>query len=73
MIIHIKVEIVWLISGFPDYGFGKDKHCYNLKRNRRIKQTLNNSTVGYVLNSKFVSLKKLKQLLYKPDKNNLPF
>lgn len=73
MYIHIKIEIVWLIKGYDNYGFGKDKRLYNLQRCKPIKQIFNNSTIGYILNKKFISLKQLKQLLYKPTKSKTPF
>ena len=73
MYITLCIKIVWCIKDYPDYGFGHDKVLYNLKRNRPLKKIYNNGCFGYNLNSKFISLKNIKPLLYKPIKNNLPF
>lgn len=73
MYITIKIKIIWFIKGYDDYGFGIDKSLYNLKRYRKLKQVSNNGTIGYILKSKFISLKNIKPLLYKPINNNLPF
>ena len=73
MFITITVKIIWFIKDHPDYGFGDDKCLYNLKRCKKIKQIYNNSCIGYKLNSKFVSLKNIKPLLYKPIIDNNPF
>lgn len=72
MYITIKVKIIWYIKGYDDYGFGTDKSLYNIQRCRKVKQVYNNGSIGYILNSKFVSLKKLKPLLYHM-KTKLPF
>lgn len=73
MYITITIKIILRIKNYPDYGFGIDKCLYNIKRCKKIKQIYNNGCIGYKLNSKFVSLKNIKPLLYKPIKNNLFF
>jgi len=73
MTITYTIEIIWNIKGINDYGFGRDKNLYNLKTNRKIKQCLNNSCIGYWITGKFYSLTKLKSLIYKPTKEYCPF
>jgi len=73
MNITITINIKWLIKEYDDYGIGEDKCLYNMKRCKRLKQIYNNGSLGYKLNSKFLSLKKLKPLLYKPQNNKIPF
>lgn len=73
MQITIIIKIVWLIKGYDNYGFGADNYCYNLKRCKKVKQVYNNGIIGYKLSGKFVSLKTLRELLFKPKLNNLPF
>lgn len=71
--ITYTIEIVWVIKGIDNYGFGKDKKLYNLKRYSVIKQTINGGSKGYWLKGKFFSLKKLKPLLIRPEDFDLPF
>ena len=68
MTINISIDIIWSIIGVEGYGFGNDKKCYNTKRCKSIKQVMNNGTIGYKFHGKFYSLKKIKPLLYKPEK-----
>ena len=70
MYITIKIEILYLIKDHYNYGFGADKNLYNLQRCRKL---YNNGSIGYVINNKFISLKKIRPLLYKPEKNKIPF
>jgi hypothetical protein len=73
MIINYTIELTYFIKGYNNYAFGKDKNLYNLKTNRRLKQSLNNGTIGYWFSKKFISLKSLKILLYKKKNTKLPF
>lgn len=73
MQIIIIIKIVWLVKDYDNYGFGTDNNCYNLQRCKKVKQVYNNGAIGYKLSGKFVSLKALKQLLYKPKHDLLPF
>ena len=41
------IEIVWLINGIDGYGFGNDKQLYNLKTERKIKQSMNCCSIGF--------------------------
>jgi hypothetical protein len=67
MILQIteNLETTYFIKGFENYAFCKDKNLYNLKRGRKVKKIYNNGCVGFNLNGKFYSLKKIKPLLYK--------
>lgn len=67
------IEIKWQIRGFESYGFGSDKNLYNLKTNRRIKQSYNAGSLGYWFSKKFVTLSKLRSMLIKTPKQTTPF
>jgi hypothetical protein len=69
MIIHITetLETTYFIKGFDNYVFCNDKNLYNLKRGKKVKKVYNNGCLGFNLNSKFYSLKKIKPLLYKKE------
>lgn len=71
--INYTVEIKWIIIGYENYGFGVDKCLYNLKTNRKIKQSYNSGSIGYWLGKKFYSLSKLKTIIRKPLKEICPF
>jgi len=73
IIITKIVDIIWLIDGLDNYGFGNDKKLYNLKRNTEVRQTLNGSTNGYWIGRKFYTLNKLKPLLIRPKYHEVPF
>lgn len=73
MKVGCAIEIKWIISGFDQYGFGCDKHLYNLKTGKRLRQSYNSRSIGYWLGKKFYSLNKLKPLLKKVDKTSCPF
>lgn len=73
MIIYKSIEIKWMITGYSNYGFGTDKSLYNLKTGRKLNQSYNNGSIGYWFNRKFISLKSLKHLIYKPKKQIVPF
>jgi hypothetical protein len=64
------IERVWDIEGFPNYFFGADKHLYRFDsrgRIRRNKRVMLRYTAGYVLRSRFYSLKQLRSLLRRHD------
>lgn len=71
--ITLTIELTFRIKGFDNYSFAKDKHLYNVKTSRRIKQCYNNGSIGYWLGNKFYSLNKLKGMVYKPKKEQTPF
>jgi len=71
--ITYTIEIKWKIKGYESYGFGADKHLYNLHTGRRLKQCLNGGSIGYWISKQFITLKSLRKLLYKPKFERLPF
>lgn len=71
--ITYTIELVYQIKDAPGYSFGKDKHLYNTKTGRKLNQCLNGGSIGYWLNGKFYTLKKLRSLLYKQPKKYSPF
>lgn len=71
--ITYTIEIKWRIKGYDTYGFGKDKVLYNLKNNRKKKQSYNGGSIGYWFGKKFITLTALRKLCYKPKIQNCPF
>ena len=73
MIITIKYPCKYRLKNNPNYVFCGDK-CFNSKTNREITQVYNNGSIGFNINGRFQSLKKLKSQLEKiPTKEILPF
>lgn len=71
--ITYTVEITHTIKGHENYVFDKLKQLHNSKTGRSINQKSKNGMIGYYIDSKFMSLKKIKPLLIKPTKEKLPF
>jgi len=71
--IERHIEIKWHITGYEMYGFGKDKHLYNLRTGRQLKQSINCCSIGYWFGKKFLTLKTIKELIYKKKENICPF
>lgn len=70
----VKYVAKWQINFSTNYVFTKCGLCYNLKSGRLIKQITKNYTIGHIINSKFYSLKNLKNYLEKiPKKEYCPF
>ncbi|WP_338871418.1 hypothetical protein WBJ53_25350 [Spirosoma sp. SC4-14] len=62
----VPVQRIWDIEGYPTYFFGDDNELYRItKRGElvRIRRSVKRYTQGYVLKSKFYSLKQLRLLL----------
>ena len=71
---ELFIDPKWIIEGYPDYFFGNDKYLYRIKNNfqaRRCNKTVIGYTQGYVLKSKFFSLKRLQGMIKK--NNNIQF
>lgn len=66
-----NIEIVWIIEN--NYGISRNNEIYNLKTNRKLKQSLVNYTVGYYLKGKFRSLKYIRQNCKKYKEVKCPF
>ena len=71
--IYKAIKIKWLIINFDGYGFGEDNKLYNFKTGRQLKQVMNNRCIGYRFGNKFISLTKLRTMLYKAEKMYTPF
>ncbi|MBO0950691.1 hypothetical protein [Fibrella forsythiae] len=70
-----EIERVWDIDGYPAYFFAADNQLYRFDSQGRIRQnkrTVIGYTQGYVLKSKFYSLKKLRPLLRRHIPTNNP-
>ncbi len=62
----------WFLINHPDYYFTTDKKLYNSKTNRIIKKVVKGGySVGYVIDGKFLTLKKLKPLIRKVERKSL--
>ena len=59
----IKYVAKWRLNFANNYIFTKCGLCYNTKSGKLIKQITKNYTIGYIINSKFYSLKKLRENL----------
>lgn len=70
--IEKQINYKWHILGFENYVFGEDKALYNRKTNRKLKPTYNARCMGYWIDRKFISLTKLRTMIYIP-KEDLPF
>lgn len=71
--VSITYAIKFRINFAPEYCFTNDNFCINLKTGRKIKQVYNNRCIGYVIKSKFYSLKKLRPCLEKIESEYCPF
>jgi hypothetical protein len=64
----LLIERVWLIDGYPDYFVGKDNKMYRIKREffvRECQLTVIGYSKGYVLKSRFFTIKRLRTMLIK--------
>lgn len=57
----------------PNYKWTECKKCFNQKTGRQIKQTYVSGSIGYCINGKFYSLKKLRTHLVKIKEEDCPF
>ncbi len=73
MLVSINYTIKYELDFASNYKWLNNNECYNSKTGRIIKQTLVGGSIGYVINGKFMSLKKLKKHLIKPIINDCPF
>lgn len=64
----LLIERAWLIDGYPDYFVGLDNKMYRIKNDyfvRECKLTLIGYSKGYVLKSRFFTIKRLRTMLVK--------
>ena len=71
--ISITYTVKWQLSKSPNYVWTKDHLCFNLKTGKQIKQVYKNGMIGYCINSKFISLKKLRTQLELIKEEKTPF
>lgn len=70
-----NIERVWNIEGYPNYFFGHDKRLYRFDSRGRVqvnKRIVIGTTQGYVLKTKFISLKQLRPLLRRNEATDGP-
>ena len=63
-----KVVRKWNITGYPNYFFGEDRQLYRIDSCDRIhqnKRILKGYSQGYILKSRFISLNRLRSLLFR--------
>jgi hypothetical protein len=73
LIITINYIAKWRLKSAPHYWFIKCQKCYNTKSGKFIEQILKGSTIGYIINSKFVSINNIKKDLELIPKTITPF
>jgi hypothetical protein len=71
--IEIQLKKKWFIKGCENYCFTEDKTLWNTKTKRQLKPTYKARCLGYWIERKFISLTKLRTLIYKPIEERLPF
>ena len=72
-VIQINIPLKWRLKNNHKYCFGIDKCCYNVQRGKKIKQSYNGGMIGYWIDKRFVSLKKLRKEIELIPKEKLPF
>lgn len=75
MRITLDLYCKWRVNFATNYVFTTDpKLLINIKSGKVINQIMKGSTIGYIINSKFYSLTKLREHLEQiPKKEILPF
>ena len=71
--VSINYTIKYELDFAPHYKWLESNLCYNSRTGRIINQTLVGGSIGYVVNGKFHSLKRLRKHLRKPKVDTLPF
>ena len=72
--ISVTYTCKYRIKFANNYWFTTCGKCYNKKTNRLIKQVYKSGCIGYVIKSKFYSLKRLRnELELIPKKEYCPF
>ena len=71
--ISITYTYKYRISFAPNYVFTTCGICVNMRTGRLIKKVYNSGSIGYNINGKFYSLKRLRNFLEKEAKIDLPF
>ena len=64
---------IWELKNYPNYKITKCNLMINSKTGRVIKKCYNSGVIGYNIEGKFKSLKKLRTELTKIKKQIIPF
>lgn len=72
MVINQIVDIKFTIID-TCYGVTKDGRLFNMKRGKELKKVVIGTTIGYCIEGKFQSLKKLRSKFKKVEENICPF
>lgn len=71
--VSVNYTCVWQHKEYPEYQWTKDGACINAKTGRLLGRKYQSGTFGYNIRGKFVSLQKLRPLLVKITKSEVPF
>jgi hypothetical protein len=71
--ISVTYTLKYELSFAPNYKWTECGKCFNTRTGRQVKQTLVGGSIGYCINSKFKSLKFLRENLVKIKHELLPF
>jgi len=69
----VSYAIKYVVSFADHYVFNQHKEMYNTRTGRRIKKVVQGRSIGYNIQGRFYSLKKLRPYLTKPKKQLCPF
>lgn len=69
----INYNYVWQIKNKPNYVVTKCGKIFNKKSGKLIKKVVKGYTIGFNIESKFISIKNLRKNLEKIEKNICPF
>lgn len=71
--ISITYTLIYEISFASHYKFTTCKKLINCQRCKEVKKVMNGGSIGYCIQSKFWTLKKLRPYLQKINKHKPPF
>ena len=73
MIVSEIIDIKFELKSNRKYGVTSDGRIFNQQTGRELKRTLIGTTIGFCINGKFQSLKKLRTQLVRPENYGCPF
>jgi hypothetical protein len=71
IVITVPYTLVWTLDFDDNYGWTKCGKCFNIKRQKELKQVTQGGSIGYNIRGKFYTLKKLKKHLTKWNSSTL--
>jgi hypothetical protein len=71
IVITVPYTLVWKLDFDDNYGWTKCGKCFNIKRQKELKQVTQGGSIGYNIRGKFYTLKKLKKHLTKWNSSTL--